>query len=128
MRTALLTRDGVQFKPEYFETSKSSFGAQVKETDKMVLASIEMPGVDESSLDLKVEDQRLIIKGEKIEGISNSVSTISRSISLSKDIDSDKIEATLKNGILYLVFPKIVKPEAKKVTLSKDIDLERLLN
>jgi HSP20 family molecular chaperone IbpA len=59
---------------------------------------------------------------------SNESITVSRTISLSKDIDTEKIEASLKDGILYLAFPKFEKPGPKKIELKKEFNFEKLID
>ena len=40
-----------------------------------------------------------------------------RSFTLSDNIDRDRIEATLKNGVLHLVLPKAETARARKIEL-----------
>ncbi|HGY12381.1 MAG TPA: Hsp20 family protein, partial [Desulfobacterales bacterium] len=44
-------------------------------------------------------------------------STFSRSFTLPDDVDADKVEAQLKDGILYLTLPKSEVAKPKQITI-----------
>ena len=81
-----------------------------------------MPGMDESTVELKVAGGMLTIKSEKKEVTEEKsgdyvlserrFGSIQRSIPLPESLDLDRIEASFKNGILTLSMPKT--PEAQK--------------
>jgi len=81
--------------------------------------------VDEKHVDITVEKNILTIKGhmdeEKTEGFTPVFSEYGtgdyyRSFSLSDEVDKDKIEAKIKNGVLTLTLPKKA-PETKTITV-----------
>jgi len=82
----------------------------------------ELPGMDESNIELKVAGGVLTIKGEKKEekeekGADYVLSerrfgSIQRSIPLPEGIDLERIEASFKKGVLTVTMPKT--PEAQK--------------
>ena len=82
----------------------------------------ELPGMDESSVELKVAGGVLTIKGEKKEEKEEKsgdyvlserrFGSIQRSIPLPESVDLDRIEATFKKGVLTVIMPKT--PEAQK--------------
>ena len=97
-------------------------------TDAYAL-EVEMPGVDQKEIDIKLVDGILNIIGrvnaEETEGTSALYSeyesgNYERSFEISKDIDVDNIEASVKNGLLHLVLPKheAVKPKQIEVKAS----------
>jgi HSP20 family protein len=101
---------------------------EVKETEDAYVISADLPGVKEEELELTVEDDLLTIAGsrkaeESKEGDSYYVcerhyGAFSRSFRLPEGIDSDKVEADLKDGVLSV---NLAKPEAakpKKIALS----------
>ncbi|RME67020.1 MAG: Hsp20/alpha crystallin family protein, partial [Nitrospirae bacterium] len=81
----------------------------------------ELPGVKKDDIHLTISDDRLTIKGEmkKEEEVSEDnyyiseirYGTFSRTITLPYDVDSEKVKATFKDGILEVVLPK--KEEAR---------------
>ena len=82
----------------------------------------ELPGVTSDALDIQVTSNSITIAGERkipVEGNNvryhrreREAGKFSRSINLPGDIDPDKIEAKLENGVLKVTIPKaeIAKP------------------
>jgi HSP20 family molecular chaperone IbpA len=98
--------------------------ADIYETNDALNVVIEMPGVEKSSVDIRVEDGVLKIDGRldfsKYQGLQPlyteyNVGHYSRSFRLSSKIDQNKIAAELKDGVLALVLPKV--EEAKPRTI-----------
>ena len=98
--------------------------ADIYETNDASNVVIEMPGVEKSSVDIRVEDGVLKIDGRldfsKYQGLQPlyteyNVGHYSRSFRLSSKIDQNKIAAELKDGVLALVLPKV--EEAKPRTI-----------
>jgi HSP20 family protein len=98
--------------------------ADIYETSDALNVVIEMPGVEKSSVDIRVEDGVLKIDGRldfsKYQGLQPlyteyNVGHYSRSFRLSSKIDQNKIAAELKDGVLALVLPKV--EEAKPRTI-----------
>jgi len=93
----------------------------VRETDEEIVVSAELPGLEEKDFDISLEDDVLTVKGEKHseheekrEGFQH-VETVSgsfeRRLRLPCEVDSDKVKATYKNGVVTVVLPK--QPEAR---------------
>jgi HSP20 family protein len=84
--------------------------------------SAELPGVDENSIDVKFSDGTLTIKGEKRDEreekkknfylAERRYGSFQRSFSIPAGVDADRIEASFKNGVLTVTFPKT--PQARK--------------
>jgi HSP20 family molecular chaperone IbpA len=98
--------------------------ADIYETTDALNVVLEMPGVEKSSVEIRVEDGVLKIDGRldfsKYEGLQPlyteyNVGNYSRSFRLSSKIDQNKIAAELKDGVLSLVLPKV--EEAKPRTI-----------
>jgi HSP20 family molecular chaperone IbpA len=98
--------------------------ADIYETKDALNVILEMPGVEKSSVDVRVEEGVLKVEGRldfsKYEGLQPlyteyNVGHYSRSFRLSNTIDHNKIAAELKDGVLSLVLPKI--EEAKPRTI-----------
>ncbi len=96
--------------------------------EKFVL-KLEIPEVDKESIDIKINDNELTIRGErKLESgiepdnyhrMERGYGTFTRSFSLTKTIDAAKIKASIKDGILRIELPKKeeVKPKQIKIEL-----------
>jgi HSP20 family molecular chaperone IbpA len=98
--------------------------ADIYETHDALNVVLEMPGVERSSVEVRVEDGILKIDGRldfsKYQGLQPlyteyNVGHYSRSFRLSSKIDQNKIGAELKDGVLSLVLPKV--EEAKPRTI-----------
>lgn len=88
----------------------------VIDRDKDILIRVEMPGVDKKDLEISVSDSNLVIKGtvsreikeQKKDYFRSEIAqgNFSRSLSIPSSVDSSKISATLKDGILEIVLAK----------------------
>jgi len=89
------------------------------------LLRTEIPGIKKEDLDISVTDNSVTIKGEvKKEKEEKSETyylaerccgSFGRCVKLPQEIDPNKVEATLKNGILELKLPKKEVQKAKVV-------------
>ncbi len=114
MHTALDRRSG-SFRP----------AVDILEKDNKILMRCELPGVDETSLDLKLDGRTLTIKGERKqepEGsgsvyhqIESSYGAFSRSFDLPNSAETEKISAAFKDGVLTITIPQ--KPEVQPRTI-----------
>ena len=87
----------------------------------------ELPGVNADALDIQVDAKSLSLSGErKIETENNGVKyhrkereagKFSRMIGLPGEIDADKIDAQLKNGLLEIVIPKAEAVKPRQITV-----------
>jgi HSP20 family protein len=97
----------------------------VKEEKGKITVEAEMPGVDTKDLDVSLDGRILRIKGEKrkeTEDTSNgqyhyerSYGYYNRSIELPAEVDSSKIDASYKNGVLKIKLKKAKESETKKI-------------
>jgi HSP20 family protein len=94
----------------------------VVEGDKAYELTAELPGMDEKSIEVKVTDGYLTIKGEKREEKEEKekdyylserhFGSFERSFDVPESVDLSKIEASFKKGVLTVTMPK--KAEARK--------------
>lgn len=87
----------------------------------------EVPGLSREDLNVKIQGNYLEISGTRKadapEGYSvhrterGAVSFL-RSFTLPSDVNTDKVEATIKNGILTLTLPKAEAAKTKQITIS----------
>lgn len=104
--------------------------SDIYETKDMIVVVSDMPGVDENSVDVTLEKNVLTINGyvdiNEPEGYSLAwaefeVGDYQRSFRISNEIDHEKIEATIKDGVLRLHLPKVEQAKLKKI-LVKSVD------
>ena len=90
----------------------------VDEKDKYVV-SIEVPGVKKEDISIEIEEDILVVKGEKkVEKVSSDkyvseryFGSFRREIKLPNNSNINNIEAKYDFGILYLTIPKIIEKE-----------------
>ena len=94
----------------------------ITEKDKRFEITAELPGMDQTNIEVKLSNGSLIIKGEKKEDKEEKrkgyhlserhYGSFERVFNLPKDVDAEKIEASFSKGVLCISLPK--KPEAMK--------------
>jgi HSP20 family protein len=84
----------------------------------------DMPGVDESTLDIKVERNVLSLTGRVVAAAPEGREPLrtefaggeyARSFTLSNEIDQTGIEATLRDGVLHLTLPKAKEAKPRRI-------------
>ena len=89
----------------------------VDETDKHIVVTAEIPGMEEKDISLTVNDHALVLQGEKREEkkdaehhlLERSYGHFRRVIPMPDGVDVDKVAARFKNGILTVEIPKNAK-------------------
>jgi len=102
----------------------------VGETKSELVVKAEVPGMDAKDIDLSLSDGMLTIKGEKKQEreekeadyhlVERSYGAFTRSIQLPTDVQSDKISASYKNGILKITLPKSEEAKKKEIRIKVD--------
>ena len=97
--------------------------ADIYETDDKVVVVADMPGVDETTVEITLEEDVLSIKGHVEVSLPENynlayaeyrLGDYERSFTVSSHIDQNNIEATVKHGVLRLHLPK-VQPSTRKI-------------
>lgn len=96
----------------------------VEKTDE-ILVYCDLPGVDKGDVDLSIAGNVLTIKGEKKKDEDSEGSKwyrdetwggkFQRTISLPEVIDSNKVHATMKNGVLTINLAKMEEKKPKQI-------------
>jgi HSP20 family molecular chaperone IbpA len=111
------TRPGLVFTPD----------VDIYETETGIVLLADMPGVEAGDLTIDLRDDVLTIAGdiapvEEAEEedvlIEYETGRFSRQFSLADVIDQEKIEATLRQGVLRLTLPKVDKATPRKITVT----------
>jgi HSP20 family protein len=101
--------------------------ANISETDREYLVKAELPEVKKEDIHISVEDGVLTLTGErkykKEEGegddlrVESFYGTFSRSFSLPENVDTGKIAAECKDGVLRIRIPKTEARKGKPVSI-----------
>jgi len=101
----------------------------IYETRDSTVLIVDVPGVDQSSMDLTLEKNILTISGSveppNMEGYSLAYTEYDtgdyqRAFTVSDDVDRNGIEATVKNGVLKIILHKAERAKARKITIAAD--------
>jgi len=101
----------------------------IYETENDIVVKAELPGIEPKDVDVKVEDNTLYLKGERkfeketkednYHRVERSYGAFARSFSLPNSINTDKVKAEFRDGLLTLTLPK--REEAKPKTIKIDV-------
>lgn len=99
----------------------------VQDTEDKVLVTADVPGVEKKDITVNVRGDMLEITAEKKteeektgEGYvrrERGYSRFYRRMSLPTEVDPNKIDATLKDGVLRIEMAKSAQPEVKKIAV-----------
>lgn len=101
-------------------------GTNISEGENDYILTAAMPGAGPDTVDINFEDGELTITArveesplEKHELAAREyeVGDYQRTFRFPEDVDADRIEAAMSNGILKLTLPKTEKAKPKKITV-----------
>ena len=96
------------------------------ETKDAIVLLADMPGVDEKSIDITLEKNVLTLLGrvgpDTYEGyraayVEYDAGDYERAFTLSDEIDRDRIDASVRNGVLRLTLPKAEPVKLRKINV-----------
>ena len=112
-------RDDIDFVPSL----------DLRQDEKGIEVTVDIPGMEKKNIDMFVEDDILVIRGEKEENkrgeaegyihTERSYGRFERRVYLPKGVEEDNLKAELKNGVLKLTAPvkTVSKPAGKKIAI-----------
>ncbi len=103
------------------------FANLAKKGNDIFKIEVDLPGVKKSDIDIKIENNHLVVnavrkvkkevKEDDYYLCESSFGRISRSFLLPDGIDTDKVEAKLKDGRLYITLEKEESKKAKSIAV-----------
>lgn len=106
----------------------SLLAGEVEETDQEILVHIEVPGMEKEDCRITIENNVLYLSGEKhfvrernesiYHIMERAYGTFQRSIPLPHNVDTDKAEASYKNGVMTVRLPKVGEKKIKTIPLT----------
>jgi HSP20 family protein len=102
----------------------------ILERENEVVLKVDLPEMNQNEIDIKVEEDTLIIRGERkfiketpggnYLQIERPYGTFQRTFPVPRMIDQEKIKAAYKDGVLRIVLPKKEEVHPKKISLEGD--------
>jgi len=129
--TKLVVADDEENSPaDIFEEPEGQLAIDVYQTSTSIVVESAIAGVEADELDIEISPESVTIKGirEKSEKIKKDDylyqecywGRFARTVILPQEVDSDKANASIKNGILKVVLPKLNKSKTKKIKVKFD--------
>jgi HSP20 family molecular chaperone IbpA len=96
----------------------------VFEDETAITLLADLPGVSRERLTVRVDGESMIIEGQAQVAVPPNLelvygeapaATYRREFALSRELDSSRIEANLKDGVLYLTIPKAEDARPRRV-------------
>jgi len=97
----------------------------IYEKDGNIVLKAELPGIDAKSVDIHVENNVLTLRGERkfeeevkkdnFHRVERAYGTFTRSFTLPTVVDTGKIKAAFKDGVLKLTLPKREESKPKQI-------------
>jgi HSP20 family protein len=126
---------GPEGRDESLTTSQFAPPVDVYEDEHNVVLKVEVPGIDEKDIDVRVENNVLTVHGErKVEKeekeenfrrIERQYGSFTRTFTLPSTVDAERIQADYDKGILKIVLPK--KAEAKPKSIKVNVGSQKTL-
>ena len=110
--------------------TSSSFApaVDVYEDEHDVTLKIEVPGIDEKDIDVRVENNTLTVHGErKIEKeekeenyrrVERQYGSFTRTFNLPATVDAEKVQADYDKGVLRITLPKKAEAKPKQIKVN----------
>jgi HSP20 family protein len=99
----------------------------VTETKGEIVVNAEISGVDPKDIEISLSEGILTVKGEKRQEaeekekgyhlLERSCGAFTRSIRLPAEVQSDKITASYRNGVLTIVLPKSEEAQKREIKI-----------
>ncbi len=118
------------FSPSQEELLSTAWSPQVDiyEDENGISLHADAPGVDQKDIDVRVENGMLTLKGErKLERedkkenyhrVERAYGSFTRSFMLPDYADTERIEATFRNGVLDVYIPKKAEKKPKQIKVA----------
>ncbi len=110
-----------------WDNPKGQLIVDVYETDKELIVQSAIAGIKSNEIDVSLENDILIIKGERKNPSKDDIKkyfleecywgSFSKEIILPREIDTGRIDAKIKDGILTVRMSKIERSKNKKISI-----------
>ena len=100
----------------------------VYEDEHSVVLKLEVPGISENDIDVRVENNTLTVRGERkfekeekeenFHRIERSYGAFSRAFTLPNTVDTDSVQAHYTNGVLNIKLAKRAEAKPKQIKVA----------
>ena len=99
----------------------------IHETPDQYVLTAEVPGMSREDLDIRIDDGRITIAGsrrertqqcEQYHRVERGHGSFSRTFHLPIPVDSERVAADLRNGVLTVTCPKASNGAARRIQVS----------
>lgn len=110
------------------EEEEGQLAIDIYQTEKDLIICSAIAGVNPEDLDIKIEKDVLTIKGKRNKPVQETGDyflqecfwgAFSKEIILPAEVDSGRVSAEMKNGVLTVRMPKILRENKKKIEIKK---------
>ncbi|MFZ1008660.1 MAG: Hsp20/alpha crystallin family protein [Candidatus Sulfotelmatobacter sp.] len=122
---------------ETLTTSSFTPAVDVYEDEHSVTLKIEVPGIEEKDIDVRIENNTLTVHGErKIEKeekeenyrrVERQYGSFTRTFNLPTTVDSEKVSANYDKGVLKIALPKKAEAKPKQIKVNVGTGSEKTL-
>ena len=123
-----LFRDSYGEREEALTTSTFAPAVDVYEDEHNVTLKIEVPGIDEKDIDVRVENNTLTVHGERkfekeekeenFRRVEQQYGSFTRSFTLPNSVDTESIQANYDKGILKIALAKKAEAKPKQIKVN----------
>ena len=91
------------------------------EAEDHYLLSLDLPGVGKDDLHVEIKGQDLMLSGERKfrQGNAESSQRFSQTVRLPEDGDAEKLEASLRDGVLRIAIPRSAASQARRIPIGE---------
>jgi HSP20 family protein len=113
---------------ESLSTSSFAPAVDVYEDEHNVTLKIEVPGIDEKDIDVRIENNTLIVHGERnidkeekeenYRRIERQYGSFTRTFTLPNTVDTDRVSANYDRGVLKIALAKKAEAKPKQIKVN----------
>ena len=113
---------------EALTTSTFAPAVDVYEDEHNITLKIEVPGIDEKDIDVRIENNTLTVHGERkfdkeekeenYRRVERQYGSFTRTFTLPQTVDTENVAATYDKGVLKIALPKKAEAKPKQIKVS----------
>jgi HSP20 family protein len=117
-----------QSEDQEFQAGNWTPPVDIYEDENAIHVKADLPGIDPDTLDVRVEGNRLLLRGERnfenetkkenFYRIERSYGSFIRAFTLPQNIQADRIDAQYRNGELKITLPKREEAKPKQIRVN----------